>query len=228
MNIVITGASRGIGLAEAKLFDTPGNRLVLVAKSVESFKGTFNHATLIAADLSTSEGIKGAAEQIATACDTVDVLINNVGVMIMKKFEDLSSDDVDTMLNTNLRSHMLLSQALLPLLLKSNGAQIVFMSSMAAKSFIVGESVYSATKSGVSAFANVLRNELGGKVRISTVHAWGVNTWGAAEPNDLMKPQDIAEAVQFIVSRPKTAVVESIELGSPVQWRGGQAPWSPR
>jgi len=227
MNIVITGASRGIGLAEAKLFDKPGNHLFLVASSKESFKNDFQNATLIEADLSSDEAIDSVVSGARSEVDHIDVLINNVGVMIMKKFEDLSGDDIDKMLNINLRSHILLTKGLLPVLYKSESPQIVFMSSMAAKTYIVGESVYSATKSAVTGFANVLRNELINKVRVSVVHAWGVNTWGAEKPNDLMEAQDIADVVEFITTRPASILVESIDLGNPRGWRGGQAPWSP-
>lgn len=228
MNIVITGASRGIGFAEAKFLDKAGNRLFLVATSSKSFKSNFHHASVIEADLVTKEGIEAVTTILRSKAEHIDVLINNVGVMIMKKFEDLPIEDIDKMLNTNLRSQILLTKALLPLLKKSKSPQIVFMSSMAAKSFIVGESVYSATKSAITGFANVLRNEFKGKIRVSTIHAWGVNTWGATEPNDLMKPKDIAEAVEFIITRSKTAMVESIDLGNPKGWHGGQAPWSPK
>jgi NADP-dependent 3-hydroxy acid dehydrogenase YdfG len=131
------------------------------------------------------------------------------------------------LLDLNLRSHILLTNALLPLLRKSDNPQIVFMSSMAAKSSIAGESVYAATKSGITNFANVLRNELGPEIRVSAVHAWGVDTWGAPKPEEFIRPQDVAEAMEFIISRPATVMVESIELGNPMQWRGGQAPWSP-
>jgi NADP-dependent 3-hydroxy acid dehydrogenase YdfG len=147
--------------------------------------------------------------------------------MVLKSFKDHSEADIIQMLDTNLRSQILLTRAFLPLLLATKRPHIVFMSSMAAKAFVIGESVYSATKAGVMGFASVMRNELSGKVRVSTVHAWGVNTWGAPEPNPLMKPSDIAEAVEFIITRPDSAVVESIELGSPTQWRGGRDPWSP-
>src|ERR1041384_1822362 len=104
MNIVITGASRGIGLAEAKLFDQPGNQLFLIARSLDSFKDTFKHAALIGIDLSTEAGVAKAADVIAAKAESVDILINNVGVMIMKKFEALSESDIDQLLGTNLRS----------------------------------------------------------------------------------------------------------------------------
>lgn len=148
--------------------------------------------------------------------------------MIMKKFDQMSEADIAMILDLNLRSHMLLTHALLlPALRKSDNPQIIFMSSMAAKSSLVGESVYAATKSGITNFANVLRNELGLEIRVSAVHAWGVDTWGAPQPEIFIKPADVAATMELIISHPPTTMVESIDLGNPHQWRGGQAPWSP-
>lgn len=227
MNIVITGASRGIGLAVAKKFDNPNNHLFLVATSKESFKDDFQNATLIAADLTQPAEVSQVAGQVISQVETIDVLINNAGIMIMKRFVDLSTDEVDHMLGLNLRSHILLTHALLPAIQKSANPQIIFMSSMAAKASLVGESVYAATKSGITNFANVLRNELGPSVKVSAVHAWGVDTWGAPVPENFIQPDDVANTMEFIVTRPNTVMVESIDLGNPHQWRGGEAPWSP-
>jgi len=227
MNILITGASRGIGLATAKRLDNSNNKLFLAATSEGSFKDTFQNAVLLATDLTKLGEVSKLADEITGKTDKIDVLINNAGVMVMKKFEEMSNEDINLLLDLNLRSHILLTNALLPLLRKSESPQIVFMSSMAAKSSIAGESVYAATKSGITNFANVLRNELGPEIRVSAVHAWGVDTWGAPKPEEFVQPQDVAEAMEFIINRPATVMVESIDLGNPMQWRGGQAPWSP-
>ena len=99
------------------------------------------------------------------------------------------------------------------------------MSSASAKNRIIGESVYAATKAGIMQFAHVLRNELAGKIRVSTIHSWGVNTWGDTEDVPILVPNNIAEALDFILSRDRPFLVESIELGHENHWNGAQAPW---
>ncbi len=228
MNIAITGASRGIGLAAAKQLANDDNTLFLIATSEDSFKQHLPNAIEIAADLTTPEGIKAAADAIAAKTDQLDVLLNNAGAMVMKKFEDMTADDINLLINLNLNAQLQLTRELLPLLRASDNPQIIFMSSMAAKSSIVGESVYAATKSAITGFANVLRNELAPKIRITAIHAWGTDTWGADEPDKLIQPADIGEVVEFIITRPPTMMIESIDLGNPHQWRGAQSPWSPQ
>ena len=227
MNIVITGASRGIGRAAAKQFDKPGNKLFLIATSEASFKNEFPHASLFGADLTRPERVGDIASRILEEAGGIDLFISNAGTMIMKKFEQMSEEEVNALLDLNLRSHLLLTRALLPGLRSAGHAQIIFMSSMAAKSSLIGESVYAATKSGITNFANVLRNELAPNIRVSAIHAWGVDTWGAPNSQDFIQPADVAATMEFIATRPATAMVESIDLSNPKQWRGGQAPWSP-
>jgi NADP-dependent 3-hydroxy acid dehydrogenase YdfG len=110
--------------------------------------------------------------------------------------------------------------------MKSNDPQIIFMSSMAAKTSINWESIYWATKAGITNFSNILRNELGVKIRISTIHSWGVNTFGADESIPLLKPTDIANCVNFIINTPRPVCIESIDLSHQNQRRWWNAPWS--
>jgi|SRR3989338_11493223 len=229
MKILITGASRGIGLAEAMKLDKNGNKLFLTATSTDSFNNSnFKNAELFGCDLKNQDEVIKLSNRIKSVTDRLDVLINNVGIMIMKRFEDMSNDDINIMLDLNLRSHLLLTKEILTLLKKSENPHIIFMSSMGAKTSIIGESVYSATKGAIANFASVLRNEMGSKIKVSTIHSWGVNTWDSNQPDILLKPENIAELVEFIILRDKLFLIESIEVSNIHQWRGGKAPWSPR
>ena len=225
--ICITGASRGIGKAEAKLLRT-NNELFLHASSKNSFQNKKEKDHYFGYDFSKIENVSLFVEDLKNKTDTLDVLINNVGVMFINKLEDLSEEDIHKMISVNLYSHILLTKKLLPLLLKSEDAHIIFMSSMSAKNRIIGESVYAATKAGIMQFAHALRYELAGKVRVSTIHSWGVNTWNDTDGAAILAPNDIAETIAYILSRKRPFLIESIELGHENHWNGAKAPWSPK
>lgn len=224
--ICITGASKGIGLAEANLLNN--NKLFLHASDLKSFKDIQEKNNYFGYDFSKTENVSKFAEDLKSKTDSLDVLINNVGVMAIHKLEDFTDEEIDNMININLRSHIILTKKLLPLLLNGKNPHIIFMSSMSAKNRIIGESVYAATKAGIMQFAHALRYELAGKIRISTIHSWGVNTWNDVDGAAILTPENIAETVEFILSRKRPFLVESIELGHENHWNGASAPWSPK
>jgi NAD(P)-dependent dehydrogenase (short-subunit alcohol dehydrogenase family) len=226
MKMLITGASRGIGLAEAQKFSS--EELFLVGTSTTSFeeKG-FEHHHCYGVNLAIPKEIDDLVDRVVADTPSLDVLVNNVGVMVLKRFEEMKDEDMYALLDINLRSHLLLTRKLLPLLRKGKNPHIIFMSSMAAKSSIVGESVYSATKAAVTAFANVLRNELSPGVKVSVIHSWGVDTWNPEPKEGLLRAEQVADVLDFIVTREPNFLVESIDLSDVSQWRGAEAPWSP-
>jgi NADP-dependent 3-hydroxy acid dehydrogenase YdfG len=225
--ICITGASKGIGKAEAEILYAD-HELYLQATSLDSFQDLgLPNAKLFACDFADLSQIDHFVHELKSQTDTLDVLVNNAGFMTIDSFQHFSETLMHRMITVNLEAQLLLTQKLLPLLLKSNNPQIVFMSSMSAKNRIVGESVYAATKAGIMQFAHVLRNELAGKVRVSTIHSWGVNTWNDEADAAILKPEHVAETLQFILSRERPFLVESIELGHESHWNGALAPWSP-
>jgi NADP-dependent 3-hydroxy acid dehydrogenase YdfG len=225
--ICITGASKGIGKAEAEILYAD-HELYLQATSLDSFQDLgLPNAKLFACDFADLSQIDHFVHELKSQTDTLDVLVNNAGFMTIDSFQHFSETLMHRMITVNLEAQLLLTQKLLPLLLKSNNPQIVFMSSMSAKNRIVGESVYASTKAGIMQFAHVLRNELAGKVRVSTIHSWGVNTWNDEADAAILKPEHVAETLQFILSRERPFLVESIELGHESHWNGALAPWSP-
>jgi len=225
--ICITGASKGIGLAEAKLLSKE-NELFLHASNLDSFKeNNIENAHFFGQDFTKISNIDVFVNELKEKTKALDVLVNNVGVMVINKFSDFTDSDINKLITLNLHSQLLLTKKLLPMLMKSENPHIVFMSSMSAKNRIVGESVYAATKAGIMQFAHVLRNELAGKVRVSTIHSWGVNTWNDSENTPILVPENIAETLEFIISKKRPFLVESIELGHENHWNGANAPWSP-
>lgn len=225
--ICITGASKGIGLAEAKWL-AKDSELFLHASKMASFEGVeIDNAHFFGHDFTNIDNVDVFSTALQQKTAILDVLVNNVGVMTIESFLNFPDSEISRLITLNLHSQLLLTKKMIPLLLKSDNPHIVFMSSASAKNRIVGESVYAATKAGIMQFAHVLRNELAGKIRVSTIHSWGVNTWGDTEDVPILVPNNIAEALDFILSRDRPFLVESIELGHENHWNGAQAPWSP-
>ena len=226
--ICITGASKGIGWAEAKLLSKE-NELFLHASKLSSFKDKdIENSHFFGQDFTNIKNVYKFVDELREQTNTLNVLVNNVGVMTIEKLADYPDDEISRLITLNLHSQILLTKKLIPILLKSNNPHIVFMSSMSAKNRIVGESVYAATKAAIMQFAHVLRNELSGKIRVSTIHSWGVNTWDDDEDAAILVPENIAETLEFIITRERPFLVESIELGHENHWNGANAPWSPK
>ena len=224
--ILITGASKGIGNAEAQRL-SPNSELFLHASEQSSFENKISNAHYFGYDFSKIENVDVFVNELKEKTDKLDVLISNVGIMILESFANFKDEDINTLITLNLHSHLLLTKKLIPMLLKSKNPHIVFMSSMSAKNQIEGESVYAATKAGITQFAHVLRNELAGKIRVSTVHSWGVNTWGDPAGSPILVPENVAEVIEFILDRERPFVIESVDLSHELQWKGTHAPWSP-
>jgi NAD(P)-dependent dehydrogenase (short-subunit alcohol dehydrogenase family) len=170
---VVTGASRGIGAACARLFDAGGARLVLVARSAEDMEtltAAFARASVVvAADLGRDGDAEAAAARVLSLVDGVDVLVNNAGVNWNEPPDAITGERLDAQLHLNLRNLILFTSRLLPSLIERQGA-VVNISSVAAWGGGREESVYAATKGAVNAYTANLARALGPKgVRVNGV-----------------------------------------------------------
>jgi NAD(P)-dependent dehydrogenase (short-subunit alcohol dehydrogenase family) len=170
---VVTGASRGIGEACARLFDAAGARLVLVARGTQDMgklAATFaREAVVVTANLVQDGDTEAAAAQVLSAVDGVDFLINNAGVNWNEPPEAITGERLDVQLDVNLRNLILFTSRLLPSLIERRGA-VVNISSVAAWGGGAEESVYAATKGAVNAYTANLGRALGPKgVRVNGV-----------------------------------------------------------
>lgn len=231
--VLVTGASRGIGFAIARALKPDAEKLFLVARTKKSFDKTCDQfkkkkTIFLGSDLSSEAQIDKLVAQVKKETSRLDVLVNNAGVYLAKKFEKTTRPEINQQIAINLKGMLLLTQGLLPLLKKGKKPQIINISSIAAKASLYGESIYSATKAGVTSFSEVIRKELNPQgVRVTTIHPWGVNTWNAPNPQELLRPEDIGELVSFIVNTHPGCQIESIDCSSVFQWKGEKPPWIP-
>ncbi|NOY51081.1 MAG: SDR family oxidoreductase [Chlorobi bacterium] len=161
MNIVITGAGKGIGFELAKIFTANKHRTFAISRNTESLQNlSGNLLKPFSFDL-----LKGDYQQLALKIKDflpeVDILINNAGILINKAFRDFTDDDFDIMFRTNVNSVAKMSRMLLPDL--KPGSHIVNISSIGGyqgSSKFPGLSLYSASKGAVSILSEAMAEEL--------------------------------------------------------------------
>jgi short-subunit dehydrogenase len=168
-NIVITGASSGIGEALAIEAAQRGARVAIVARRADRLAAVLERcqafspdSTMVVADLSELESIDALASTLIDSLDgRVDVLVNNAGVPKRKRTDQMTADDVEGVMAINYFSPARLTLAMLPHMLERNSGDIVNVSSMGVHMAAFGVSAYSASKAALEFFTEGLYVELG-------------------------------------------------------------------
>jgi short-subunit dehydrogenase len=229
---LVTGASRGIGLAIAELLAEDGYALTLTARKPDtlaetaaalSAKGYEVHH--LAADMSDENGIKAVVELHHETYGRLDVLVNNAGVGIGAAAGEQKTKFIDMQLDVNVRAMVFLYRECLPMLKAAgaeNGALVVNLASIAGKSPQAWLSVYSATKAAAIAYTAAMNKELGGDGIKSVALCPGfVDTdmtdfvKGTVPAEEMIRPSDIAAAVRFVLSLSPAAVIPEIVFERP-------------
>jgi NAD(P)-dependent dehydrogenase (short-subunit alcohol dehydrogenase family) len=210
---IVTGASRGIGAAIAAALDAAGARVALVARDAEQLAavaaGLANAAVVVPADLSTPDGPGGAA---AAAIDAlggrVDVLVNNAGLALRKDSHELTVAEVDEVWHVNVRSALLLTTAVLPVMLAARSGSIISISSISGLRGAPRRAVYAASKAALDGMTRALAMEYGPHgIRANAVAPGVVETemWRA----NLLKP-GVADAVLGVIPTRRLSTPEEV------------------
>ena len=161
-HVLVTGASRGIGSALAREFASRGARVTVVARSkgpLETIAADIGgHA--LTADLFDPAQVSSLIERAEALAGPVDILVNNAGMETTKSILDTTDSEVDEMVRLNLLVPIQLSRIATREMVDRGSGHIVNISSMAANGGFAGMSVYSATKSGLSHFTRIVRQDL--------------------------------------------------------------------
>jgi 3-oxoacyl-[acyl-carrier protein] reductase len=194
---LITGGSRGIGAAIAKRLATDGASVALtyakdassasaVVKAIEENGGK---AIAIQADSVDAEAIKAAVEKAVSAFGGLDILVNNAGTAIPKAFEEATLEELDRVLNINVRGVFIATQAALKHL-RDGGRIIMIGSCVGERMMTPGLAAYSATKGAVKMFAQGLSREVGGRgITVNNVQPGPIDTDLNPASGDWATPQ---------------------------------------
>jgi NAD(P)-dependent dehydrogenase (short-subunit alcohol dehydrogenase family) len=237
---IVTGAGRGIGAAIARSLDAAGARVALVARTkreLDDVAATLgNDPVTIDADLGTPDGPGAAAEPAITAFDgRVDVLVNNAAVAIRKPSEELTAEEIQHVLDVNVRGALLLTVAVLPAMLAAGSGSLVSLSSVSGLRGTPRRAVYAASKAAIDGMTRALAMEYGPRgIRANAVAPGVVPTalWveHLAKPGvtdevlatiptrRLTEAEEIADVVTFLASDASRAIT-----GATISADGGMA-----
>lgn len=235
---LVTGASSGIGEATARALAGQGAAVALVArrrdrlkKVAEAIRSDGGTALEIEADITDGAAAREAVQRAVDELGRLDTVVNNAGLMLIGPFAQAPADEWDRMLAINVQGLLHITQAAQPHLVRAaedaprRVADIVNISSTAGRVAGAGNAVYSLTKTGVVAFTEALRKELLPQhVRVSVVEPGTVDTeLGTHVRADLQEalarrtegleklhPEDIADAVTYIVTRDRRVAVNEL------------------
>lgn len=205
---LITGASRGIGAAVARMFAERGARIALLSRSGDDLG--LPESLGLKCDVSDRESVFAAVDAAVQRFGRLDCVVANAGVGSYGPFLELDHGQVEEMVDVNLKGTIYTAQATLPHLIQAGGGDFVSLASVAGLRAFPGEAVYNASKFGQLGLTRALDIELREQgVRCTNVCPGGVATefaLGTGRSKDaldgMMSAADVAEVVVFCVTRP--------------------------
>lgn len=231
--VVITGASSGIGEAIALLLAEKGAKVVAGARSQEKLQlliqriaASSGDATYKVTDVKRREDLNNLVSSAVEKYGRLDVIVNNAGISLLSRFDELLVDEWEEMIDVNLKGVLYGIAAALPIFRKQNSGHIINIISTAGIKIVPLQGVYAATKNAVRTLSEGLRQEAGEFLRITGISPGFVKTNLAdsiknpnirkaiAERADkiAISPKAIAEAVAFAIGQPGTVDVGDIVI----------------
>jgi len=230
--ILITGGSTGIGAETARLLAARGATVAIAARRkdkldevVNDIKAQGGAAAAYVLDVTDKVQVEAVVAAVVVEFGRIDVLINNAGLMPIRPMAEVNTDEWDAMIDINLKGTLYGIAAALPRFLAQDSGHIINLSSVAGiKVFAPGGTVYSGTKFAVSAITEGLRQEVGGKIRVTSIEPGAVEsdlkftTSGTAAETVLdfykqaIPASAVARAIAFAIEQPAEVDVNAIVI----------------
>lgn len=224
---VVTGASSGIGRSLAVALASNGDSVWAVARRMDELRRLADEApgiVPIQADLASDTAVESAAREIFENEDAIDVLVHAAGTIELGSLETQTSDAFDRLYAVNLRAPFVLTRLLLPGLRRARG-HVVFVNSSAALRASHRNALYAATKHGLKALADGLREGLGGDgVRVTSIYLGRVATPMQEsvhafedkpyQPELLLQPSEVVRATLGVLAMAPGSEVTDVHVRS--------------
>jgi NAD(P)-dependent dehydrogenase (short-subunit alcohol dehydrogenase family) len=202
----ITGASRGVGAAVARALHGDGMKVALASRSGDDLGVGLG----LECDVSSPDSVAAAVDATLAEFGRLDVVVANAGVGAYGPFLEMDPDDVEAMIDVNLKGTLYTARFTLPHLIESKG-DFVSLASVAGLRAFPGEAVYNASKFGMLGFTRALDHELREVgVRVTNIAPGGIATdfaMGSGRTPDsvegMMSAEEVADVVLFAVNQPR-------------------------
>jgi len=225
---VISGASSGVGLEISHTLLNHNWKVICLSRSKPSFISDFDSNQdsfqYISADIQNPDQIKKAFDKIKLRYQKIDLLINNAAIFKMGPFLEFSLQDINQIIDTNLKGAIFCTHQALSLMM--TGSRIINIGSVAGMRGIKYQSIYSSSKFGLDGFADSLNQELIALgISITTINSGGINTplWNEKNPypadlSSCLKSSDIASLVLYIANLPERIIFKNATIFPNNEW----------
>jgi 3-oxoacyl-[acyl-carrier protein] reductase len=224
---LVTGATAGIGRATAFALGQAGYRVGVCARTPSNLRTLLDDlasARIAAAghpaDVGLEADVRDMVAEVTRALGPIDVLVNNAGVALLKPFAELTLEDWDTTMATNLRSMYLVTREVLPGMRERKRGAVVNVSSLAGRNGFAGGTAYSASKHAVLGFSRSLMLEVRkDNIRVITICPGSVDTGlireqGVLKPDlaKILRAEDVAATILSSLALPERAMVSELDV----------------
>jgi 3-oxoacyl-[acyl-carrier protein] reductase len=224
---LITGATEGIGRATVFALGRAGYKVGVCARTepkvrqlLEDLRREGIEAAGAPADVSQPDQVAQLVDNVTRALGPINALVNNAGVLIAKPFEELTLEEWDTTMSTNVRSLYLVTRAVLPPMRSRKQGIIVNVASLAGRNGFVGGTAYTASKHAVLGFSRSLMLEVRkDNVRVVAICPGSVDTsllrdqpMLKSEPSHILQPEDVAATILHALTLPDRALVSELDI----------------
>jgi short-subunit dehydrogenase len=223
-NILVTGATGGIGSGAAKLLTGSGANVFITGRNTAKLQAVAEnagiaHENTFVADLSKASEVAALKEKYFQQFAVVDVLVNAAGVGVIKNMDALTEEDFITTFNNNLLAPFLLIKQFLPAMKEAKQGLIINIPGVLGKVPMAGAAAYSASKYGLVGMMQSIREELKRtEIRITNIFMGGVDTafWDTidlrVQKDKMIQVDEAARAIWFLCQQPVSGVVSEMVL----------------
>ncbi len=217
--ILISGASHGVGLAAAKLLHKRGAHLCVIGRNQEKLDKAFENykdVLRVTCDVSIDSQVSDAVKKCEAHFGRIDVLINMAGVFLDKPVSLISESELDTLMQTNIKSMFLTAKYCVPIMKRQKYGLIVNMGSKISHNTNVAKNktAYAASKYAIEGFSLALRNELAKTgIRVTCLLPATIDTFPSFRSREFLITEEIAAVIAMVIVQDHT-VFEQIQLQS--------------